>query len=330
MLSKAFLKDVETLHNDTQSGAAAIAEISLSILKKECLRLGDSINQSALKTGIQLLLDTHPIATIENALLPIYAKITQLIRDGELKNDSLNSKIELLFATRREQLRIGEKNTINTLIEEIREKNSLLTFSHSSTIIKALLQLAREGYNDKEIFILESRPLKEGERTAYSLANAGFKNTNLGIDFCVHEFTEFAEVAILGADMIQPNGNILNKIGSATVAELFHNRSKDVIIAASPAKICLRGLLDYKQKWQPMIPHRNIREVTNIKSPNLHVWNKYFEIINPEWISILILDNFRFIQPISEKLREYFDKDPLASEIHLMKKNWWNVDFSML
>ncbi len=329
MLSKAFLKDVETLHNDTKSGAAAIAEISLSILKKECLRLGGKLDQSILKTGTQLLLDTHPMATIENALLPIYGKITQLIHEGELKKDS-NTKIELLFATRREQLRIGEKNTIATLVEELRERPSLLTFSHSSTILKALLQLAGEGYINKDIYILESRPLREGERTAYSLANAGFKNIHLGIDFCIHEFSELAEVAILGADMIQPNGNILNKIGSATIAHLFHDRSKEVIVAASPAKICLRGLIDDGHRWHPKIHHRDIREITNVKNPYLRVWNKYFEIIDSKWLSVLIMDHYRFHQPILKKLKEYFEKDPISSEIRVMKENWDKVDFSML
>ncbi|GAG67961.1 unnamed protein product, partial [marine sediment metagenome] len=50
-------------------------------------------------------------------------------------------KIVMIFAARREQLRIGEKYTQETLIKILKEVDSLLTFSHSSTVINALLEL---------------------------------------------------------------------------------------------------------------------------------------------------------------------------------------------
>ncbi len=329
MLSKTFLKEVEFVHNDKQSGAAKISEATLLILKRECLKLGKDLNRSILKTAIQLLLDTHPMATIENALLPIYLRLTQLIKSGGLQKEDSKAAIELIFATRREQMRISEKNTIETLTNALQDKSTILTFSHSSTVNTALLHLAGEGYRDKEIFVLESRPLKEGERTALSLANAGFKKIHLGIDFAVNEYSEQAEVAVLGADMIHSNGQVLNKIGSATIAHLFHTKSKEVIIAASPSKVCLRGIINSNRDWHPLIPHRDSKEITKISSPNLIVWNRYFEIIQPELISYLIMDCYKFPAPISRQLESFLKEEPIISLRKELQELWHEVDFTI-
>ncbi len=331
MLSKSFLKEVEIIHKDTHSGAAKIAEKCLTALKRECLRFENKLDRQILKTGIKLLLDTHPMATIESALFPVYSRLTRLTTPNNIRDEDPKAIIELIFATRLEQMRIGEKNTINTLVNTLKDKDSLLTFSHSSTIITALLQLAGEGYTDKEIYVLESRPLKEGERTAYSLANAGFRKTHLGIDFAINEFSENAEIAVLGADLIH-NGLVLNKIGSATIAKLFQMQSKEVIVAASPSKICLQALIeqDNDNPWLPTIPHRNVKEITNISSPNLVIWNKYFEMIKPEWISSLIMDCNQFFPPISEGLTEFLEKSSIQFEVKQIKETWHDVDFTMV
>ncbi|MFX0209731.1 MAG: hypothetical protein ACFFDT_27365 [Candidatus Hodarchaeota archaeon] len=330
MLSKTFLKEVKLVHKDKLSGAAKISEATLLILKRECLKLGNKLNSSILKTAIQLLLDTHPMATIENALFPIYLRLTKLIISGGLQKEDSKAVIDLIFATRREQMRIGEENTIETLTKTLQDKRTILTFSHSSTVTTALLQLAGDGYRDKEIYILESRPLREGERTALSLANAGFEEIHLGIDFAVNEFSQHAEVAVLGADMIHSNGQVLNKIGSATIAHLFHTKSKEVIIAASPSKVCLRGMINGNSDWHPLIPHRESKEITKISRPNLIVWNRYFEIIQPELISYLIMDCHKFTAPVSMKLKKFLKKDLVFSEQKELQELWHEVDFTMV
>jgi translation initiation factor 2B subunit (eIF-2B alpha/beta/delta family) len=330
VLSKTFLKDVETIHNDTHSGASKIAQNCLIALKQECLSSSTNLSRSFLKTAIQLLLDTHPMATIENALLPIYVRLVQLIDSERFTRNDPNPAIEMIFATRREQLRIGESQTQNTLTNSLKNVKSILTFSHSSTILKSLLKLAKEGYTDKEIYLLESRPLKEGERSAHTLANAGFKNVYLGIDFAVNEFIQKADVVVLGADMIHVNGKVLNKTGSATIAKLAHSSRKDVIVAASMSKICLRGIIEKDHDWHPVIPYRNPREITHVVHPNLKIWNKYFEVIPPELISTLIMDKHKFENPIDQYLPDFVETSALSDHITILRDIWNDVDFTMV
>ena len=86
-----------------------IAEMCLSTLKRECLQLNKKLNRSLLKTAIQLLLDTHPFSSIENALLPIFVKLVRLIESGRIQDRDHRASVELIFATRREQMRIVEE-----------------------------------------------------------------------------------------------------------------------------------------------------------------------------------------------------------------------------
>ena len=327
LLSRIFLKEVESIHNDTQSGAAEIAEKCLNTLKNECLRLKTRLDRTNLKMAIQLLLDTHPMATIENALIPVFLRLVQLIEPDGIKNGDPETAIELLFATRREQMRIGELNTIEKLAEVLQEKRSILTFSHSSTITKSLIKLAKEGFIDKEIFVLESRPLKEGERTAFLLAKSGFKKVYLGIDFAIEAFSKQAEMVVLGADTIYPSGQVLNKIGSATIAKLFHMRSKEVMIAASPSKICLRRIISNNQEWSVIIPQRKPKEVSTITAPNLEIWNKYFETIRPDYISSLVMGSHQIYSPISREITKFLETNQLIEQIRSFKEIWNDVKF---
>ncbi|MFX1505359.1 MAG: hypothetical protein ACFFDC_04500 [Promethearchaeota archaeon] len=327
MLSKFFLKEVESIHNDTQSGAAEIAEKCLNTLKNECLRLKTNLDRTNLKMAIQLLLDTHPMAAIENALIPVFLRLIQLVEPDGIKNGDPKTTIELLFATRREQMRIGELNTIEKLTEVLQKKRSILTFSHSSTITKSLIKLAKDGFNDKEIFVLESRPLKEGQKTALFLAKSGFKKVFLGIDFAIEAFSKQAEMVVLGADTIYPNGQVLNKIGSATIAKLFHMRSKEVIVAASPSKICLRAFISDNQEWSVKIPQRKPKEISSITAPNLEIWNKYFEIIQPDYISSLIMDSHQIYTPISKQITKFIETNQLIEQIRSFKEIWNDVKF---
>ena len=80
------------------SGAAKIAQDCLIALKKECLTARSKINESFLKTAIQQLLNTHPMATIGNALFPIYIRLVQLINEGNLKKIDYKPSIEMLTA----------------------------------------------------------------------------------------------------------------------------------------------------------------------------------------------------------------------------------------
>ncbi len=324
VLSQEFINEVNLLHNDTESGAAAIADKSLSILQKECKLIGSELNQFELQKAVQLLLDTHPMASIENALYPIFVKLVRYIKSANFESRNYIKIIENIFTTHRTHTTKLENNTIETLFTFLKDKKSILTFSHSSTINTAFMKLAKNGYSDKEIYILESRPLREGERTALLFSNLEFKHIHLGVDFAVKEFTKNADLALFGADTIFPDGRIINKIGSATIAEIFHSRSKDVVVAASPSKISLKGIINFNMK--PIIPDRDLKDITMIKNQNITVWNKYFESVDPKLISTLIIDHDIISSPLPANLSRFIQKSGISSLTKDIKELWLNLD----
>jgi len=328
MLSKEFLTNVQSLHNDTESGAAQIADKSLSILKKECLLVGIELNQHILQRAIQLLLNTHPMASIENYLYPIYVKLTKEINSTNFSEINAIEIIERVFAIQKIKMKRRENNTIETLFNYLKKKESILTFSHSSTINSAFLKLAKNGFDDKEIYILESRPLREGERTVQLYSEMGFKNLQFGVDFAVNEFSKQAELALFGADTIFPDGRVLNKIGSATIAKLFHSRSKEVVVAASPSKMSLKTLLfqDNLNNNILNISHHNPKEVTSIDNQNIDIWNKYFEIVRPDMITSLIMDDSILSSPIPDSLSVFLQKIEINELVQDLKINWVEDD----
>jgi translation initiation factor 2B subunit (eIF-2B alpha/beta/delta family) len=318
------MNEVDLLHNDTESGAAAIADKSLSVLQKECVLIGRELNQFTLQRAVQLLLDTHPMASIENALYPIFVILARSIKSTDFESKDPIKIIENIFSTHRKFIKKQEKNTIETLFTLLKDRKSILTFSHSSTVNTAFIKLAKNGYCDKEIYILESRPLQEGERTALLFSKEGFKHIHLGIDFAVKEFVKKAELALFGADTIFPDGWIVNKIGSATIAEIFYSGSKEVIVAASPSKISIRSIMNIDMK--PNIPYRDPKDITPIRDQNITVWNKYFESVNPKLISALIMDLDIISSPLSEKFSRIIQKYKIPSLIKDINELWLNTD----
>ena len=311
MVSKEFLKEIDLLHKDTRSGAARIADKGLSILQKECIKAGDGFNLEYLWKAIQLLLNTHPMASLENALIPIYVQLEQIIKNREIVNINILKLLNTRFDVHREQMKILEEKTIETLYNYLREKESILTFSHSSTISSAIMNLSKNGYCDKEIYVLESRPLKEGEKTAMLFSKLGFNKIHLGIDFAVKEFVDKVDLALLGADTIYPDGTILNKIGSATIAELCHYCSKEVIVAASSLKISLLNMKS--DKAYAGIPNRNPKEISGRLESKIKIWNRYFELVDSKLISTLILNENSFSSPIIQPLTEFIKSKNLDS-----------------
>ena len=104
-------------------------------------------------------------------------------------------------------------------------------------------------------------------------------------------------------------------------------RSKEVIIAASPSKICLRTIISKNQKRNASIPNRNTKEISSFSAPNLEIWNKYFEIIQPEYISSLIMDCDQHHSPISKHITRFLETNQLIEQIRSFEEIWNEVKF---
>ena len=90
------------------------------------------------------------------------------------------------------------------------------------------------------------------------------------------------DAALIGADMILKNKNVVNKVGSKSLALLCKEYNKPIYVVSTKLKISKKNI--FKQKKE------NPEEVLKKSVNNLTVSNIYFEEIDRKFITKIITD----------------------------------------
>jgi len=105
-------------------------------------------------------------------------------------------------------------------LKRIRDNTTIFTHCHSSTVTH-ILRKAKEKNINFELICTESRPVYQGRITVKEMLELGVKTT-LIVDSAVRFFMNRADLVMVGADAITSEGNVINKIGTSTVALVAH------------------------------------------------------------------------------------------------------------
>jgi translation initiation factor eIF-2B subunit delta len=90
------------------------------------------------------------------------------------------------------------------------------------------------------------------------------------------------DAAIIGADAVLRNGNVINKVGSKTLALLCKDYKKPFYVVTSNSKF------SKKKIFQPM--KEEPQEIWKKKAKNLSISNIYFEEIEKKLITKIFTD----------------------------------------
>src|SRR5262249_8455572 len=90
----------------------------------------------------------------------------------------------------------------------------LLTYSHASTTRNMLLALRNQL---RQVVIPEGRPVDDGKRLAAILAGAGIPVTVI-TEAQMGWWVPRVEAVVVGADTVTPAGDVVNHMGTATLA----------------------------------------------------------------------------------------------------------------
>jgi translation initiation factor 2B subunit (eIF-2B alpha/beta/delta family) len=143
--------------------------------------------------------------------------------------------------------------------------DTIMTLTYSSAVNEVLARL-----RPRRVIVSESRPLYEGLRTARELAKSGISMT-LITEAQMGIFVREAEAVVVGADSVQADGSVVNKVGTYLLA-----------LAARAEKVPLYVLAETLKVAAPSQPKRfsaeegKRREVTRARW--LEVRNVYFEV----------------------------------------------------
>lgn len=168
--------------------------------------------------------------------------------------------------------------------KRIRDNSVVFTHCHSSSVTH-ILRKAKEDDKEFEVICTETRPVFQGRITARELLSLDVKTTFI-VDSAARSFMRKADIVIVGADAITSEGNVINKIGTGTIALLAHEARKPFYVVAEllkfdPTTVC--G--EYSQ-----IEERNPDEVWKNAPKKLEVRNPAFDVTKREFIHGIICE----------------------------------------
>ena len=266
------------LREDNTSGANEFIDKVLEIIQFQLNLIHDpqkDIKEEILSLSKQII-DARP------SMAPLINTIGYFISNLEIFNKNIMEERLIQFNYDRERRTESLGLIFHIFLEENeRVPLKIMLISYSSTIINLLLKNKEFNY---EIYVLESRPLLEGQRAA-EILSPHFK-THLLIDAAIGTSIDEIELVLVGVDSILKDGSIINKIGTFPLALLANTRKIDVYAVCDSFKYNLKS--HYGRSIS--ITEKPISEVYNKEITNkfLEVHNYYFDITPPEYISGII------------------------------------------
>jgi translation initiation factor 2B subunit (eIF-2B alpha/beta/delta family)/8-oxo-dGTP pyrophosphatase MutT (NUDIX family) len=132
---------------------------------------------------------------------------------------------------------IDAEETTATTAAEVLAGETVLTLSRSGTLLAAFERAATDREPPERLFVAESRPAREGVDVAEALAEE-FPVT-LTTDAAVgHVLAEYdVERVVVGADSLLPDGRVINKTGTRTLATVADRAGVPVDVVAASDKL---------------------------------------------------------------------------------------------
>jgi ribose 1,5-bisphosphate isomerase len=183
-----------------------------------------------------------------------------------------------------QDLEHSKEKIAETGARRIRNRSVILTHCHSSTITYLLRRAKQEG-KSFEIICTETRPVFQGKTTARDMLDLGVKTT-LIIDSAARFFMNKVDLVIVGADAITSEGNVINKIGTSTIALVAHEARTPFYVVSELLKFYPATMYgDYEK-----IEERDTSEIWKDAPKNLIIRNPAFDVTRRDFIHGIICE----------------------------------------
>jgi ribose 1,5-bisphosphate isomerase len=181
-----------------------------------------------------------------------------------------------LEASRERAAEIGAKR--------IRDGAVVFTHCHSSTVTRLLARAKKEGKNFK-VICTETRPAFQGRITAKEMVELGVETTFI-VDSAARSFMGNVDLVVVGADAITSEGDVVNKIGTSSIAVLANEARKPFYVVSELLKFDPDTLYGGYEK----IEQRSPVEVWKEAPEKLGVQNPAFDVTPSRYIHGLICE----------------------------------------
>lgn len=235
-----------------------------------------------LKKAQAILFDsreTEPL--MRNAIRYI---IIQAEDSSTEKVDSLSSMVASNVELFLQNLQASRERTAEIGAKRIRNGMLVFTHCHSSTVTRMIAKAKAEG-KDFSVICTETRPAFQGRITAREIVELGIQ-TMFIVDSAARSYMGDVDLVIVGADAITAEGNIVNKIGTSSIAVLANEARKPFYVVSELLKFDPETLYGAYEG----IEHRNPNEVWNEAPEKLSIRNPAFDATPSRYIHGLICE----------------------------------------
>jgi translation initiation factor eIF-2B subunit delta len=280
-LPEEIRSQIEAIRSDNTSGAAELAVKAADTLAALADRAGVATTSQLwayLEVAAQALIAAQP------AMSPIF----NLANETLLSIDGLRAPQEIRRAARAacrdfvSRLQSAGEKIGEIAANLIQDGITVMTYSYSSTVLKALL-VAKERGRRFDVICPESRPMREGVTLAAKLSQTGIA-VRLIVDAGVFSLLPEAGVVLVGADSVSPQG-LVNKIGTAGLALAAGALGVDVY--------ALCGSQKFLPASYPLRPQelRDPAEIMADPIPNVTAINRYFDLTPLEHLTAIVTED---------------------------------------
>ncbi len=274
---KSIVKDIKSLRIQGARNVARAALEGLII----------SVRESKAKSSSLFLKEFGKTADELSTSRPTEPMLRNLLREAESFASEHRKKTvpqlkKLIIEHEKKMIMNMEKDAkkIETYGAKLIPDNSLvLTHCHSSTVTRILIQ-AKKMRKKFSVTAFETRPRYQGRKTAKELAEAGIDVT-LVVDGGMELFMKKADIVLVGADSITSRGDLINKIGTSTLAHIARMNDVSFYCAAELSKYSPKTMFGTREK----IEERDPGEVWERPPKKVKIRNPAFEAVAAKYIN---------------------------------------------
>lgn len=161
---------------------------------------------------------------------------------------------------------------------------TVLTHCHSTTVVRTLMK-AKEKGKDFQVINTETRPKFQGRKTAKKLLEAGIKVKHV-VDSCVAHVMPSVSMVLVGGDVVTAKGELVNKVGTLTIAMVAREHGVPLYSALSTSKFDFLTLYGKEE----VIEQRDPDEIWENAPEGLEIFNPAFDLVPAKYIRAFITE----------------------------------------
>ena len=223
--------------------------------------------------------ETEPL--MRNAIRWI---ITQTEDSSTEKVDVLSEMVVSNVSLFLQNLEASREVTAEIGANRIRDGMLVFTHCHSSTVTRMIAKAKADGKNFS-VICTETRPAFQGRITAREMVELGVQ-TMFIVDSAARSYMGDVDLVVVGADAITSEGNVVNKIGTSSIAVLANEARKPFYVVSELLKFDPETLNGAYER----IEQRSPSEVWNEAPEKLSVRNPAFDVTPSRYIHGIICE----------------------------------------